>query len=54
MKKSKEKETNLSEKESNMRNMFKFNLDLEIVLPLVDLWVSLVFAAIMGPNNIDL
>lgn len=35
-------------------SFLKFTLDLELVLPLVDLWVSLVFAAIMGPNNIDL
>ena len=39
---------------SKKKSMCKFTLDLEILLPIVDLWVSLVFAAIMGPNNIDL
>lgn len=29
-------------------------IDLEYLLPLVDLWTSLVFAGVMGPNNIDL
>jgi hypothetical protein len=29
-------------------------IDLEYLLPLADLWVSLVFAKVCGPNNIDL
>ena len=32
----------------------KFKMDIEILLPLLDLWTSLVFALICGPNNIDM
>ena len=32
----------------------KIRLDVETLLPLLDLWTSLVFKAVCGPNNIDL
>lgn len=32
----------------------KLKIDIEYLLPIIDLWTSLVFAFVNGPNNIDL
>jgi hypothetical protein len=35
------------------KSQIKFYLDLEIIVPLLDLLVSLIFRKIKGPSNID-
>lgn len=37
-----------------MAAFLRFKIDIEYLVPLVDLWTSLVFAFVCGPNNIDL
>ena len=35
-------------------SFLKIKVDIEYLLPLIDLYTSLIFAFICGPNNIDL
>jgi len=38
----------------SQKSPLAFKIDIEYLLPILDLWVSLVFAFVCGPNNIDL